>query len=201
MVEANGHFEFLPNDLRAMLAKVGIAEREAEALIGDPLSAKLWHATYQLDPRHAKFALNWLIGDAVRLSEDKQQPVSESGVSESTLAYVSSQVADGELSSTNAKRAMEYFWEEGIGQGANKDQALEKLIDLIKRKNLLQESDEGALAKIVDEVIAANAQAVADYKAGNQRAFGALVGAAMKATQGQGNPPIITKLLKDRLGQ
>jgi aspartyl-tRNA(Asn)/glutamyl-tRNA(Gln) amidotransferase subunit B len=65
---------------------------------------------------------------------------------------------------------------------------------------LLQESDEGALAKIVDAVLAEQAQAAADYRAGNQRALGALVGAAMKATQGKGNPPLITKLLKDRLG-
>jgi aspartyl-tRNA(Asn)/glutamyl-tRNA(Gln) amidotransferase subunit B len=45
----------------------------------------------------------------------------------------------------------------------------------------------------------AQAQAAADYQAGNQRAFGALVGAAMKATQGKGNPGLITKLLKSKL--
>ena len=63
----------------------------------------------------------------------------------------------------------------------------------------MQESNEDELGKVVDEVIAANAQAVADYKAGNMRAFGALVGQAMKATQGKGNPPLINKLLHDRL--
>jgi aspartyl-tRNA(Asn)/glutamyl-tRNA(Gln) amidotransferase subunit B len=65
---------------------------------------------------------------------------------------------------------------------------------------LIQQSDTGELEKVVDAVITANPAAAADYQAGNQRAMGALVGAAMKETKGQGNPQLITDLIKQKLG-
>jgi aspartyl-tRNA(Asn)/glutamyl-tRNA(Gln) amidotransferase subunit B len=200
MRDEQSHFDLLPSDLRKKLSEAGVGQREAEVLVNDPLSAKLWLRTYGLDPKHAKFAFNWLIGDAVRLSEEKQEPVSESGISEATLAHLSTLVSDGKLSSTNAKKALEYLWGEGIGQGAGKDIAFGKLLEFIQEKGLLQESNEGELGAVVDEVIKQNDAAVKDYQSGNARALGALVGAAMKATKGKGNPPLINKLLKDRLG-
>jgi aspartyl-tRNA(Asn)/glutamyl-tRNA(Gln) amidotransferase subunit B len=106
-------------------------------------------------------------------------------------------IAGGQLSSTNAKKLLEHLWHEGVA--TEKRRPVADLTELARELNLIQESNENELAKVVDEVIAANPQAAADYKSGNARAFGALVGASMKATQGKGNPPLINKLLKERL--
>ncbi|HEX3016006.1 MAG TPA: Asp-tRNA(Asn)/Glu-tRNA(Gln) amidotransferase GatCAB subunit B, partial [Desulfobacteria bacterium] len=70
---------------------------------------------------------------------------------------------------------------------------------IIKEKGLVQISDEGALGAIVDKIIAANPQSVADYQAGKKQAVGFLVGQVMKQTKGQANPGLVNKLLKEKL--
>jgi len=188
-VEANSKFDYLPADLRQLLAKAGIAAREAEVLVGEPELAALWYQAHKLDPKHSRFVFTWLTGPEISL----RQPQANAGPIASKLTAeilnrVGAMVAGGKLSSTNSRELLTILRE-------HPDEP-EKVA---KAKGLIQESDEGELGKVVDAVMAANPQAVADFKAGNQRAFGALVGAAMKATQGKGNPPLITKLLKDRL--
>ncbi len=66
---------------------------------------------------------------------------------------------------------------------------------------LKQISDSGALEKIVDEVLAANAKSVEEYRAGKEKAFNALIGQAMKASRGKANPAQLTELLKQKLTQ
>ncbi|HEX3082433.1 MAG TPA: Asp-tRNA(Asn)/Glu-tRNA(Gln) amidotransferase subunit GatB [Candidatus Saccharimonadia bacterium] len=179
----------LPHDLRAEIAAAGLPAAEGEALVADPDAATFWHHAVALDPKQARFAFTWLIGDRVKLAEDTATTISASALDPQALVAVGRLVGGGKLSSTNAKTLMADLW----------DKAADPL-ERATKLGLLQESDEGELGKVVDEVIAANAQAVADYKGGNERAFGALVGQAMKATRGKGNPPLINKLLKDRLG-
>jgi aspartyl-tRNA(Asn)/glutamyl-tRNA(Gln) amidotransferase subunit B len=70
---------------------------------------------------------------------------------------------------------------------------------IIAARGLQQISDSGAIEKIVDEVLAANAQQVADYKAGKEKAFNSLVGQVMKATKGKANPAQVNDLLKKKL--
>ncbi len=71
---------------------------------------------------------------------------------------------------------------------------------LIEAKGLKQMSDTGELEAIIDTVLASNAKSVEEYKAGNAKAFNALVGQAMKATKGKGNPAQVNELLKKKLG-
>jgi aspartyl-tRNA(Asn)/glutamyl-tRNA(Gln) amidotransferase subunit B len=71
---------------------------------------------------------------------------------------------------------------------------------LIETKGLRQMSDSGELEKIIDEVLAANAKSVEEFRAGKERAFNALVGQAMKATRGKGNPTQVNELLRRKLG-
>ena len=72
--------------------------------------------------------------------------------------------------------------------------------EIIESKGLKQISDSGALEKIVDEVLAANAKSVEEFRAGKEKAFNALIGQAMKATKGKANPAQLTELLKQKLG-
>jgi aspartyl-tRNA(Asn)/glutamyl-tRNA(Gln) amidotransferase subunit B len=71
---------------------------------------------------------------------------------------------------------------------------------LIESQGLKQMSDDSELERIVDEVLAANAKSVDEYRAGKDKAFNALVGQAMKATKGKGNPTLVNELLKRKLG-
>jgi len=179
----------LPGDLRAEIAAAGLPVEGAEALVADPDAAVFWHHTVSLDPTQARFAFNWLIGDRVKVEADTGVTLTESALDPSALVSVGRLVTAGKLSSSNAKALL-----------ADLHQTAADPLARATSLGLLQESNEGELAKIVEAVIAANPQAVADYKSGNARAFGALVGQAMKATQGKGNPPLINQLLKDRLG-
>ena len=187
MADEAGKFDFLPNDLRKLLAAAGIADREAAVLVNEPDLAALWHAAHLLDPKHSRFVFTWLTGPEIKLREEHDP---ESHLTPAVLNQVGAMAADGQLSSTNARELLTHLRQREADPHA-----------LAREMNLIQESDEGELGKIVDQVIADHPQAVADYKAGNQRAFGALVGASMKATQGKGNPPLINKLLKERLSK
>ncbi len=153
----------------------------------------MWHEVNRYDPASARFAFNWLVVEASKLAEEKGASIAGSGISASSLCEVARLVREGELSSTNAKALLSYLWDEGIGPGRDIRRVAEE-------RGLIQKSDAGELGRVVDEVLASQAKAVEDYKSGNQRAFGALVGAAMKATKGQGNPQLITKMLRERLG-
>lgn len=70
---------------------------------------------------------------------------------------------------------------------------------LVKELGLEQVSDEGAIAAIVDEVLAENPQSVADYKAGKDKAIGFLVGQVMKKSRGKANPGMVNKMLKEKM--
>jgi aspartyl-tRNA(Asn)/glutamyl-tRNA(Gln) amidotransferase subunit B len=189
MVEAQrNELGLLPTDLRRELAAAGLPPRESEVLVTDPVAAMMWHQVISENPEDARFALNWLIGDRVKLEETKGQLLGDSEISSLTLALVSSMIRDGKLSSSNAKVLLESLWDNDGGAHA-----------VATELGLTQQSDESALSTIVDAVMAAETRAIEDYKGGNHKAFGALVGAAMKASKGQGNPQIFTRLIKERL--
>ena len=185
---AQKELTLLPNDLRKTLTEAKIAVREGEVLVGEPELGRFWNEAYKLDTEQARFCLNWLVGDQVRLSGERESGLSESKLTPKRLIMVGELVASGKLSSTNSKQLLEKLWDD--------ETEPESLAEKLK---LIQQSDGDALTKVVEEVMAGNAQAVADLKAGNERALGALVGAAMKATKGQGNPRMITQLIQERL--
>ncbi len=109
------------------------------------------------------------------------------------LGELSLMVSDNKLSSTSAKEIFFALFDED-----NKEKAPEYIA---RERNLIQESDEGAIAAIVDEVLAdpASAKAVADIKAGIDKVIGFLVGQIMKKSQGKANPALAQKLIRERL--
>jgi aspartyl-tRNA(Asn)/glutamyl-tRNA(Gln) amidotransferase subunit B len=185
----------MPHDVRAEAAAAGLPTAETEVLVSDPDAALLWHEVVTADPKQARFALNWLNVEAPKLAQALDKSLTESGVNAANVGAAGQLVSAGKLSSTNAKSLLAYLWEVDSDAYNSPD----RVEALAKERNLIQESNPEELSGIVAEVIAANPQAVADYRSGNQRAFGALVGQAMKATQGKGNPPLINKLLHERL--
>ena len=101
-------------------------------------------------------------------------------------------LADGTISNKIAKEVFAAMWE-----AKSLDANIADVI--IDQKGLRQISDSGALASIVDEVLAANAKSVEQYRAGKEAAINALIGQAMKASKGKANPAQLTALLKQKL--
>ncbi len=139
----------------------------------------------------AKRAFNWF---ASVPSDDLNVEAVESGlVGPRRLSELSQMVGENKLSSTGAKEIFLDLFDDTY-RGKHPD-------EIAKEKNLLQESDEGAIAAIVDEVLAdpASAKAVADIKAGNDKVIGFLVGQIMKKSQGKANPALAQKLIRERI--
>jgi aspartyl-tRNA(Asn)/glutamyl-tRNA(Gln) amidotransferase subunit B len=109
-------------------------------------------------------------------------------ISPKNLALIQVRVGDGILSGRMAKEVIEAV---AAGEGSPDE--------IIEKRGLKQISDAGAIEKTVDEVLAANAKQVADYKAGKEKAFNSLVGQVMKATNGKANPAQVNEILRRKL--
>jgi aspartyl-tRNA(Asn)/glutamyl-tRNA(Gln) amidotransferase subunit B len=137
-----------------------------------------------------KLVANWIMGEISRRLNAEGLALEVSRVNAATLAQLIARIADGTISNNGAKQVFESLWAEG---GSSVDA-------LIESKGLKQMSDTGELDRILDEVLAANAKSVEEYRAGKDKAFNALIGQAMKATKGKANPAAVNELLKKKLG-
>jgi aspartyl-tRNA(Asn)/glutamyl-tRNA(Gln) amidotransferase subunit B len=139
----------------------------------------------------AKPCANWVTVDlAARLNKESRE-ISVSPVSAAQLGGLLARIADNTISNNIAKKVFEALWN---GEGRSAD-------DIIEKQGLKQITDSGAIETLIDEVLTANAAMVAEFKAGKEKAFNALVGQAMKATRGKANPQQVNDLLRKKLGE
>jgi len=136
-----------------------------------------------------KLVANWLMGEISRRLNATDQAIDRCPVAAPTLAALVARIADGTISNSGARQVFEALW---AGQSPDVDTAIEA-------SGLRQLSDLGELERIVDDVLQANPKSVAEYRAGKDKAFHALVGQTMKATRGKGNPTQVHDLLKKKL--
>jgi aspartyl-tRNA(Asn)/glutamyl-tRNA(Gln) amidotransferase subunit B len=137
-----------------------------------------------------KLASNWVMGELSRRLNTEEKSIDTSAVSAAQLAALVGRIADGSIANNAARQVFEALW---TGDGHTVDA-------IIDAKGLKAMSDTGELEKIIDSVLAANAKNVQEVRAGNAKAMNALVGQAMKASQGKANPAQINALLKKKLG-
>lgn len=138
----------------------------------------------------AKLASNWIMGEVSRRLNAQDLAIEAAPVAAATLARLIQRIADGTVSNNAARQVFDALW---TGDGTEVDAVIES-------KGLKQMNDSGALEKIVDDVIAANAANVEQIRAGKDKAFNALVGQAMKASKGKANPQQVGDLLRRKLG-
>jgi aspartyl-tRNA(Asn)/glutamyl-tRNA(Gln) amidotransferase subunit B len=138
----------------------------------------------------SKSCANWVTVDlAARLNREDRE-IGDSPVSAAQLGGLLARIADDTISNNIAKKVFEALWK---GEGASADEIIEK-------QGLKQITDSGAIESLIDAVLAANPAMVAEFKAGKEKAFNALVGQAMKATKGKANPQQVNELLRRKLG-
>ena len=155
-------------------------------LVGDPDATALFEATLAADTGvAAKTVANWVTGDYLRLRNAGPVARARRPVE---LAAIIRAVDDGSISRANAREVLEAHATGGRPAAA-----------IIAERGFRQISDAGALTAAVDEVLAANPTAVADYRAGKAQAVGFLVGQVMKATRGQANAALAGQTVRERL--
>ncbi|MBA4109134.1 MAG: Asp-tRNA(Asn)/Glu-tRNA(Gln) amidotransferase GatCAB subunit B [Leptothrix sp. (in: Bacteria)] len=142
-----------------------------------------------------KLVSNWVMGEVSRRLNAAEQTIEASPVSAELLAALIARIADGTIANNGAKQVFEVLWTEGASATA----PAARIDAIIEAKGLKQMSDTGELERILDEVLAANAKSVEEFRAGKEKAFNALVGQAMKATKGKANPATVNELLKKKL--
>ncbi len=136
----------------------------------------------------AKAAANWLMGEVSKHLNACSLDIRSCPVPPASLAEMIALIDKGTISGKIAKTVFESMWNEG-----------KTATVIIKEQGLVQMSDEGELGGIVEAVIAAHPQSVADFKAGKEKAIGFLVGQIMRQTKGRANPELVNRILKEKL--
>ncbi len=179
----------LPRAMAArFVADYGLPEYDATTLTQSKAMAAYFEAAAQAS-KQPKLASNWIMGEVSRRLNANDMALEASPVSAAQLGALIGRIADGTVSNNAAKQVFEALW---TGDSADVDA-------IIEAKGLKQMNDTGALEGIIDEVIAANADNVAQFRAGKDKAFNALVGQIMKASKGKANPQQVNDLLRAKL--
>lgn len=182
----------LPDEYRQIFTEIGLDPQVQEDILAVPETAQTVKRVYEAaGASHAKRVAFWLM---VPQSDAEAEVVTSSEAVDTSnriasLVQLSQMVEANKLSSTAAKEVLA----EVLKSGEDPEKIAERL-------NLLQVSDEGAIAEIVAKVLADNPKAAEDVKNGEMKAIGFLVGQVMKASQGKANPALATSLIKKQLG-
>lgn len=183
----------LPDEKRARYKKVlGLSAYNAAVLTAEHETA-IWFeellGTTDEPEKIASSAANWLTSELFGALNKMGLSIEKSPVSPQQAAELLGLIADGTISGKIAKQVFEIMLE--TGDGAAK---------IVEEKGLKQESDTGAIEKVIADVMAANEDKVAQYRGGKDKLFGFFVGQTMKAMQGKANPQVVNELLKKTLG-
>ncbi len=181
----------LPAQMRERFVReFGLSTYDATSLTANSEMAGFFQSTVEIAGKaNAKPCANWIMVDlAARLNKESRE-LADSPVSAAQLAGLVQRIADNTISNNIAKKVFDALWN---GDGATAD-------EIIDKQGLKQITDSGAIESLVDEVLAANPANVAEFKAGKEKAFNALVGQVMKAAKGKANPQQVNDLLKQKL--
>jgi aspartyl-tRNA(Asn)/glutamyl-tRNA(Gln) amidotransferase subunit B len=159
------------------------------AMMTQSLPFARWYEALRDASGAPKLAANWLMGEVSKKLNAEGRSIEAAPIAPAALGALIRRIGDGTVSHNGARQVFDALW-----AGASQD--VDALIDA---KGLRQLSDTSAIEAIVDEVLAKNQKSVAEYRAGKDKAFNALVGQVMKASQGKANPAQAGEILKRKL--
>ena len=164
-----------------------LSEKDARILVSSKYLSNLFEEAGKICGNY-KAVSNWIISDISRILNEKEMEPNQIPFEAKHLANLVNLIDKGTISSKIAKDVLEEMFENP-----------REPEEIIKEKGWVQISDEGEIKKIVQEILEANPQSIADYKAGKDRALGFLVGQAMKATKGKANPQMLNKMFIEEM--
>src|SRR5688572_11413957 len=181
----------LPAAMRArFVEQYALPAQDATLLAASREAAAYFEDAVKRVPGDAKLVANWMLGELTAALNRAELDIAQSPVAAADLATLVARIVDGTISSKLAKDVFEAMW---AGEG--------EADAIIAKRGLKQVSDEGLIDGIVAQVIEANPAIVAEFRAGKEKAFNALVGKAMAATKGKANPSMLGDALRRRLQQ
>jgi len=180
----------LPEAKRQAFVSFGISVAQANQLTSSiELSTYAFKAIESAPKDSAATIANWITGPLSAKLNEENLDISKSKILPSALRALVERVSDGTISGRTATAdVLPAMWS---GEGSADE--------IIEKRGLKQISDAGAIEKIVDEVLAANAKQVEDYRSGKEKAFNSLVGQVMKRSQGKANPAQVNEILRRKL--
>lgn len=165
-----------------------LSSYDASILVSTREMAQYYEDAVKTSGNQPKLVANWVISELLGALNKEGFEITESPISSERLGKLVARIADNTLSGKLAKTLFEALW--------NKEGEVD---DIIEKRGLKQVTDTGAIEKLIDEIIAANPQQVADYRSGKDKLFGFFVGQVMKASGGKLNPGQVNELLKKKL--
>jgi aspartyl-tRNA(Asn)/glutamyl-tRNA(Gln) amidotransferase subunit B len=172
---------------RRFVSDFGLPEYDADLLTSERPVAE-WFEEVVAAGAQPKAASNWIMGELMRLLNEENKPVEECRVKPGQLASMIRLIDAGTISGKIAKTVFAEMYLTGKDAG-----------DIVKEKGLVQISDESAIEKLVEEVIARHPNEVERFRGGEEKLLGFFVGQVMKASKGKANPQTLNELLKRKL--
>jgi aspartyl-tRNA(Asn)/glutamyl-tRNA(Gln) amidotransferase subunit B len=196
IADVRSHMPALPSQLREQWqSEFGLSAYDAQLLTQDRDTAKVFEQLLSMVGKPlAKAAANLIAGEFASSLNRAGIATADAPLKAEHLAPLLIRVADGTISNKIAKDIFAILWEEAV---AGKD--ISTVDQVIEAKGLKQISDSGAIEAIIDQVLAANQKSVEEFRSGKEKAFNALVGQIMKASQGKANPGQVNELLRKKL--
>ncbi len=185
--ELKAHLPELPDEKKARFVRdFGLSAYDAGVLVSERATADYFEAVAK--GRDAKLAANWVINELFGRLNKEGKDIAASPITAERLAAILDLIAEGTISGKIAKDLFEICWSEGGDPRA-----------IVEARGLKQVTDTGAIAKVVDEIVAANPEKVAQAKT-NEKLLGWFVGQVMKSSGGKVNPQAVNDLLRKKLG-
>lgn len=181
--------EFRDEKMARYISEFNLPEYDADIITLYKPLADLFEAAVQKGSA-PKEASNWLMGETMRIVKDKGIEPDQVKLTGENFAKFLKLIENDVINKTVAKEVFEAIFDGGVNPEA-----------YVEEHGLRMDNDTDGLKKIIEEVVANNPKAVADYQGGNKKAIGALVGQTMKATQGKANPQMINKILNEILNK
>ena len=190
--EIKGSLPELPEARKdRFISQYNLSVYDAELLTSRKDVADYLESALKTHP-NAKGISNWIVSDLFRVLKDRrldeQLYVSQWPIRPEALAELVRLIDEGQISGKIAKTLFSEMLDSGRFPN-----------EIVAEKGLAQVSDSTAIEKAIDQVLAAHPKQVADYRGGNEKIFGFLIGQIMKATQGQANPQKANAILKQKL--
>jgi aspartyl-tRNA(Asn)/glutamyl-tRNA(Gln) amidotransferase subunit B len=179
----------LPDEKKQrFMSEYGLSLYAASVLTMSRELADYFEETVKLSTSDPKLCANWVMGDLAAFLNKSNLDISEAPIQASQLALLLRRISDETISGKIAKQLFEAMWQ---GEGS---------VDaLIEKQGLKQVTDDSAIEKIIEAVLADNPQQLTAYRQGKEKLFGFFVGQVMKASQGKANPAQVNALLKKKL--
>ena len=171
------------------MEEIGLSEKDANALVSSKAASDMFEKAGKICNNY-KAVCNWLTSDISRILNEKEEEMEDIPFTAEELAELVELIENGTISSKIGKKVLEELFEN--------PKSPKKIIE---EKGWVQISDENAIRKVVEDVLANNPQSIADFKAGKDKALGFLVGQAMKETKGKANPKMLNEMFLEELNK